>query len=662
MKNYGYVKVASAIPGVFPGNCKYNTERITALMRKAEEQDADIVCFPELCITGYTCQDLFESGMLLEDAVKSLDKIRKETCSLRAITIVGLPLTVGNMLANCAAVLCRGTIVGIVPKFYLPDYREFNESRWFAPARCLREGLTEICGKNVTVSPNIIFKTSGFSFGIEICEDIWAPIPRSSRLALAGAEIIFNLSADNESAGKNDYLNCMLLEQSARTLSGYVFSSCGFGESTQDLVFAGNAIICENGSLVAKNSRFCFEEQLVTGEIDIELLQHDRRVNTTFRNCAATETASGEFTTVSVPFVPKDSSCQVLTKGVSPHPFIPDCGLDERCQEVISIQTEGLAKRMLHTKAKTAVIGVSGGLDSTLALLVCARTFDALGMNRKNIIGITMPGFGTSNDTYSNAVSLMKGLGVTIRDIPIREACMKHLDDIGHNPVIHDITYENSQARERTQILMDVANQTDGFVVGTGDLSELALGWATYNGDHMSMYGVNSCIPKTLVKHLIQWFANNTSNKVESDTLASIISTPISPELIPPTDENGGISQKTEDEIGPYELHDFFLYYTLRYSFSPAKIFFLAQNAFGVIRTQNRENRAVCADTAPRYDNNTIKRWLKVFFQRFFSQQYKRSCLPDGPKVGSCCLSPRGDWKMPSDADAAVWLEECDRL
>lgn len=657
---YGFVKVASAIPGVRPGNCKYNTESIINLMLQAEEENADIVCFPELSITGYTCQDLFESSVLIKEAEKSLDVICKATRNLNTIEIVGLPLVIGNFLANCAVVLHRGEIIGVVPKTYLPNYKEFYEQRWFASASNIKEQEIKILGKEVPVSSGLIFKTQEATFGIEICEDLWAPVPRSSKLCLAGAEIIFNLSADNEGVGKNSYLKSMLREQSARTLSGYVFSSCGFGESTQDVVFAGNAIICENGRIIASSERFCMREQLITSEIDIELLRHERRVNTTFCNCAAIEIGNENFKTIYIDKTPNDKTNFTLTRRISPHPFVPVDDLDERCNEIINIQTEGLAKRILHTKAKTVVIGVSGGLDSTLALLICAKTFDALGISHKNIIGVTMPGFGTSKGTHSNALSLMTELGVTIREIPIKQACLQHFSDIGHNPDIHDTTYENSQARERTQVLMDVANQTNGLVIGTGDLSELALGWATYNGDHMSMYGVNSSIPKTLIRHLIKWIAGNTSNAIERGTLIDIINTPISPELIP-TDENGQITQKTEDKIGPYELHDFFIHYAIRYGFGPEKIYFLARNAFNG-NCKHCEKSNTQDIKAHYYDNETIKYWLKTFFQRFFSQQFKRSCLPDGPKVGSCSLSPRGDWRMPSDADAYIWLSECDKL
>ena len=499
-----------------------------------------------------------------------------------------------------------------------------------------------LCGQIVPMGNNLLFETAETTFGIEICEDLWATVPPSSSLALQGAEIIFNLSADDEGIGKHNYLCSLISQQSARCISGYVFSSSGFGESTTDVVFAGNGLIYENGYLLARSERFCLEEQLIINEIDVECIRAERRVNTTFAankaNCPGKEAIR-----ISTEFV--NSKDLNLTRTFNPHPFVPQGSeLNSRCEEIFSIQIAGLAQRLLHTGAKTAVIGISGGLDSTLALLVCVKTFDKLGLSRKDILGITMPGFGTTDRTYHNAIDLMNSLGVSIREISIREACIQHFKDIGHDLNIHDVTYENSQARERTQILMDIANQTWGMVIGTGDLSELALGWATYNGDHMSMYGVNAGIPKTLVKHLVQWVAENGMDEASKATLLDIVDTPISPELIP-ADENGEIKQKTEDLVGPYELHDFFLYYFLRFGFRPSKIYFLAQTAFSGV-----------------YDDETIKKWLQTFFRRFFNQQFKRSCLPDGPKVGSISISPRGDWRMPSDASSAAWLKEIAEL
>lgn len=467
--------------------------------------------------------------------------------------------------------------------------------------------------------------------------------PPSSTLALQGAEILFNLSADNEGIGKHSYLRSLISQQSARCIAGYVFSSCGFGESTTDVVFAGNGLIYENGSELAHNKRFSLEEQLVISEIDVERLRAERRINTTFAASKGTVPSDKKPLRITTEFV--NSKELNLTRTFDMHPFVPQGEtLNERCEEVFSIQVAGLAQRLVHTGAKTAVIGISGGLDSTLALLVCVRTFDKLELPRKNIIGVTMPGFGTTDRTYHNALSLMKSLGITIREISIKEACIQHFKDINHDINIHDVTYENSQARERTQILMDIANQTWGMVIGTGDLSELVLGWATYNGDHMSMYGVNGSVPKTLVKYLVKWVAENDIDEESRITLLDIVETPISPELIP-ADENGEIQQKTEDLVGPYELHDFFLYYFMRFGFRPSKIYYLANIAFKDI-----------------YDEETIKKWLSTFFRRFFNQQFKRSCLPDGPKVGSISISPRGDWRMPSDASSATWLKEIENL
>lgn len=644
---FNFVKVAGAIPEVKVGNCAWNAEHTIALINKAAEIGVEIVCFPELGITGYTCQDLFESSLLMESAEQALRKILNATLPLNTIAIVGIPVVVDGYLANCAAVIRKGEILGLVPKSYLPNYKEFYEKRWFASASELRATTTTLCGQTVKVSPNLLFHTSIATFGVEICEDLWAPIPRSSNLSLAGAEIIFNLSADNECVGKHSYVRSLVAGQSARTISGYVFASSGYGESTQDVVFAGNAFVCENGRVLAEGKRFQIDDHLVVSEIDVELLRHERRVNTTFRSCAA-QNMREEYPAVDVYLAENDGTS--LVREVAQHPFLPSYPGDvsQRCEDILNIQAMGLAKRLRHIHAKNVVVGISGGLDSTLALLVCAKTFDILGIDRKGIVGVTMPGFGTSGLTHTNAIDLMQELHTTIREIPIKDACLQHFKDIGHDPAITDTTYENSQARERTQILMDVANQCGGIVVGTGDLSELALGWATYNGDHMSMYGVNCSIPKTLIKHLIQWVADNAGDSRVKATLESIIDTPISPELIP-TDKNGQITQKTEDKVGPYELHDFFLFYTLRYGFRPAKIYFLACKAFADIES-------------PVYSSSTIKHWLKVFFHRFFQQQFKRSCLPDGPKVGSCSLSPRGDWRMPSDADGAEWEKECDEL
>ncbi len=640
--NYGFVKVASAIPNVKVADCRYNILQIESLIAQAEGKGIEVICFPELSITAYTCGDLFSQQMLLDEAEMALISLLDFTRSFNIISIVGFPLPYRGTLLNCAAVIQKGKILGLVPKTYLPNYKEFYEQRWFTSGTTFPETSVKICGQQVPLGNNLIFQMPHFSFAVEICEDVWAPIPPSSMAALRGAEIIFNLSADNEGIGKHQYLKSLLAQQSARCLAGYVFSGCGFGESTQDVVFAGKAFIYENGSLLCEAERFSLKEQLITTEIDVERLRIERQVNTTFAaNMAQLDMKQARYIDTEL-IVPKEFK---LSRSFDPSPFVPKGEtLNERCEEIFAIQTQGLAKRIVHTHAQNVVVGISGGLDSTLALLVCVKTFDMLGLSRKNIIGITMPGFGTTGRTYNNALNLMKELGITIREISIKDACLQHFKDLNIDPSVHDVTYENSQARERTQILMDAANQSNGLVIGTGDLSELALGWATYNGDHMSMYGVNASIPKTLVRHLVHWVAMQEMDENCRTTLLDIIDTPISPELIP-ANENGEIQQKTEDLVGPYELHDFFLYYTLRFGFRPAKIYMLAQEAF-----------------KNSYTDEVIKKWLTTFFRRFFAQQFKRSCLPDGPKVGSCSLSPRGDWRMPSDASSASWLEECASL
>ena len=641
--NYGFVKVAAAVPRVKIADCKYNAGQLESLIAIADGKGVQIITFPEMCITAYTCGDLFGQQLLLEEAEMGLMQILNNTRQLDIISILGMPIAVNSTVINAAVVIQKGKILGVVPKTYLPNYKEFYEQRWFTSALQVAEDNVRLCGQIVPMGTNLLFETSDTTFGIEICEDLWSTIPPSSTLALQGAEILFNLSADNEGIGKHGYLRSLISQQSARCIAGYVFSSCGFGESTTDVVFAGNGLIYENGSELAHNKRFSLEEQLVISEIDVERLRAERRINTTFAASKGTVPSDKKPLRITTEFV--NSKELNLTRTFDMHPFVPQGEtLNERCEEVFSIQVAGLAQRLVHTGAKTAVIGISGGLDSTLALLVCVRTFDKLELPRKNIIGVTMPGFGTTDRTYHNALSLMKSLGITIREISIKEACIQHFKDINHDINIHDVTYENSQARERTQILMDIANQTWGMVIGTGDLSELALGWATYNGDHMSMYGVNGSVPKTLVKYLVKWVAENDIDEESRITLLDIVETPISPELIP-ADENGEIQQKTEDLVGPYELHDFFLYYFMRFGFRPSKIYYLANIAFKDI-----------------YDEETIKKWLSTFFRRFFNQQFKRSCLPDGPKVGSISISPRGDWRMPSDANSTMWLKEIENL
>ncbi len=640
--NYGFVRVASAIPSVRVANCEFNAVHISQLMVKADEAQADVVCFPELSITAYTCQDLFGSQLLLDKAEMALMSIVETSRQLNVVAIVGMPVSCNDLLLNCAVVVSQGKILGVVPKSYLPNYREFYEMRWFDSAAQLSPTTVYLAGQTVSVDRRMLFKTPSFTFGIEICEDLWSPCPPSTQLALAGAEVIFNLSASNDIVGKDTYLNGLLAQQSARLHSGYVYSSCGYGESTQDLVFGGKAMIYENGHLLREAERFSLEEQLLVGEIDVERMRVERRTNTTFSTSASLVPRS-DYSFVDVVQTPLVYDNFTLTRIVNAHPFVPKGKhLDDRCEEIFSIQVRGLARRMEHVNCETLVIGISGGLDSTLALLVCVKACDLLGRPRQSVVGITMPGFGTTNRTYTNATNLMKVLGITIREISIADACNQHFRDLGYDPAQRDITYENSQARERTQILMDAANQMNGIVVGTGDLSELALGWATYNGDHMSMYGVNASVPKTLVRHLVLWTAHNVADEGCREVLEDIAATPISPELLP-ADEQDNITQKTEDLVGPYELHDFFLYYMVRHGFAPKKIAFLAHEAF-----------------AGQYDDDTIRKWLRTFLRRFFQQQFKRSCLPDGPKVGSCSLSPRGDWRMPSDADAAQWLAELD--
>ncbi len=643
---YGFVKVAAAVPAVKVADVEYNVQQIESLIAQAEGRGIEVMVLPELCITGYTCQDLFKEQALLDRAEQGVMVLLDFTRKLDIITVVGLPVVINSLLYNCAAVIQGGQLLGIIPKTYLPSYAEFYEKRWFASAQDLNPTDIYFAGSPVHVSAEpLLFATGdGMKFGVEICEDVWAPIPPSNNLALAGADIILNLSASDELIGKNTYLKSLLAQQSARTISAYVYSSCGFGESTQDMVFGGNALIFENGKLLVEGSRFSIQPQIQSCQIDVEKLRAERRTNTTFIN--AQRGAHANIINCK-PISPKEFD---LLRDVDPHPFIPkEEQMAETCEEILNIQVSGLAKRLYHINAQKAVIGISGGLDSTLALLVSVKAFDKLGLDRKGIIGITMPGFGTTDRTHNNAVKLMETLGVTIREINISKAVTQHFEDIGHNPMVHDVTYENAQARERTQILMDVANQENAIVVGTGDLSELALGWATYNGDHMSMYGVNTGVPKTLIRYIVSYIAG----EMATDILLDIVDTPISPELIP-ADEQGQIKQKTEDLVGPYELHDFFIYYFLRYGFSPKKIFLLAKKAFC--------NASPVEGRDALYDEETVKKWLTVFCRRFFTQQFKRSCMPDGPKVGSVSLSPRGDWRMPSDASYVLWLEECKSL
>lgn len=645
--DYGYIKVAAAVPSVKVADIDYNLQQIENIIAVEEGKGVEIIVFPEFSLTGYTCQDLFQQQVLLEDAEAAVLRLKEFTRQLDIICIVGLPVEAGNILLNCAAVIQKGELLAIIPKTYLPNYAEFYEKRWFASAIQLKPTEINYAGSKILITnePTLIQTWHGVKFGVEICEDVWAPTPPSNHLAPAGADLIFNLSASDELIGKNAYLKQLLSQQSARLMCGYIYASSGFGESTQDVVYGGNGLIYENGNLLTLTERFSLDAQVVSAQIDVEKLRVERRTNSTFVtaqqnreariiNCHSTELR--DFT---------------LEREINPLPFIPKSkDMQNSCEEIFSIQVMGLAKRLVHTWSQKVVVGISGGLDSTLALLVCVKTFDKLGYDRKGIIGVTMPGFGTTDRTYNNAMTMMQNLGITILEIPIRDAVIQHFKDIDHDINNHDVTYENSQARERTQILMDLANKYGGMVVGTGDLSELALGWATYNGDHMSMYAVNASVPKTLIKYLVRYVADTEVNEQAKIALYDIIDTPISPELIP-ADELGNIKQKTEDLVGPYELHDFFLYYLMRYGFRPRKIFKLAQHAF------DGSN-----ETAGKYDDETIKKWLQTFIRRFFNQQFKRSCLPDGPKVGSVSLSPRGDWRMPSDACSKIWLKEVENL
>jgi len=642
MKNYGFIKVAAGVPVVKVADCAYNATQTEALVKQAAQKGVRAVVFPELNLTGYTCGDLFLQPLLIDAAEKALSGLLARTAKLDVVYMVGLPVSAGAALLNAAAVCYKGELLGIVPKTYLPNYREFYEQRWFTSASDLGAEEVTLCGQTVPVGTDLLFEAGGYKFGLEICEDLWAVMPPSGMAALQGADIIFNLSASNALAGKQAYVRQLVAQQSARCIGGYVYASCGRGESTTDVVFSGNALICENGTLLAGSENFAPAAQLITAEIDVQRLRTERTQNTAFRADAAVVQAE-PYLTLSVPqtILP----VKKLERRVLPTPFIPQGQeLDDNCREIFNIQTAALATRLVNAGIKTVTVGISGGLDSTLALLVCASTFDKLKLPRKNIIGVTMPGFGTTGRTYQNALGLMKALQVTQREVDIKASCRQHFKDIGHSEDKKDVTYENAQARERTQILMDIANQTGGIVVGTGDLSELALGWATYNGDHMSMYGVNAGVPKTLVRSLVEWIGRSQSDKKTHSILKDVLDTPISPELLPAA-KGGKIAQKTEEVVGPYVLHDFFLFYLLRYGFGPAKIFFLARHAF-----------------AGQFAAVEIKKWLQVFVRRFFTQQFKRSCMPDGPKVGTVGLSPRGDWRMPSDASAEAWIKEIESI
>lgn len=639
------VRVSAIVPKVNVADCEYNASQIIDAALEASSRDAKVVVTPELGVTAYTCGDLFLQSRLLDAAADSLQRICEATAACDMLLFVGAPLRCGGAIYNCAVAMSHGKLLGAVPKTYLPNYKEFYEKRWFASATSLTDDYAVVAGTRVRISPYQLFVHGDLKVAAEICEDLWTPIPPSSFASIAGANVIVNMSASNELIGKHDYLVSLVRQQSARCRLAYVYASSGYGESTTDLVFSGNAIVAENGRILGEGERFSAVGTSVLADIDIEQIMGERMATSSY---ADSHILAIDYEHVDIGLGSLDSDDGLMLREVARHPFVPsdDKILNGRCEEIVNIQVEGLMRRLDFIRCKSLVVGVSGGLDSTLALLVAVRAYDRLKLDRKGIYGITMPGFGTTGRTYNNAIELMRALGVTIREIPIRDAVTQHFKDIGHDIDNHDVTYENSQARERTQILMDFANKCGGIVLGTGDLSELALGWATYNGDHISMYGVNAGIPKTLVRYLVRWFAVDgfADDERARSTLLDIVDTPISPELIP-ADENGNIKQKTEDLVGPYELHDFFLYYMLRHGFAPRKILRLAEQAYLGI-----------------YDRAFIRKWLREFYRRFFQQQFKRSCLPDGPKVGSVSLSPRGDWRMPSDASAALWLKECDQL
>lgn len=647
----GYVKVAAATPVTRVGDCQRNGEGVIDLMRRAADDGAALVAFPELCLTGYTLEDLLTHPFVAREAETALDNVMAMTATVPVAAVVGLPVVVADKLYNCAAVIEGGRLAGVVPKTHLPNNGEFYERRWFTPGDRCAADTTTLCGQTTPFGTDLIFaarhdgeagKVPPLRFAIELCEDLWVANPPSTAAALRGAQLIVNISASNEYVSKDAYRRSLVTQQSARCICGYLYTSAGYGESTKDLVFGGAQYIAENGTLLAAGQRYQTRATLTTADLDLVKLQALRAANASFD---AGDRRHGAPRTVSLT-LRDDQQPEAVTRAYDPHPFVPadDTRRQECCEEVFSIQTLGLARRLEACGNAKAVIGVSGGLDSTLALLVAARTMDLLGRPRTDVVGITMPGFGTTNRTHSNANALMRELQVTAVEIDIRAACRQHFADIGLPDDDRSTTYENSQARERTQLLMDYAGRVGGLVVGTGDLSELALGWATYNGDHMSMYGVNAGIPKTLVRYVVDYVARTAVHKQAADILADIVATPISPELLP-GDNGNDIAQRTEDLVGPYELHDFFLYHFMRFGYSPRRLLFMAGRAF-----------------AGRYDEETIKKWLRTFLRRFFSQQYKRSAMPDGPKVGLVSLSPRGDWRMPSDMSAAMWLREADEL
>lgn len=633
--NFGFVRVAAAVPKCHVADVEANVAEVKSQITEAIEEGVEVLCFPELTVTGYTCADLFFTQQLQQNALKGVQEICEFTRGKSIIVLVGAPLKVDNNLFNCAFVLTDGEVVGVVPKINLPNTGEFYEKRWFTSGRAVREAnghpripTVELWGGDVPFGIDLLFMTRAYCFGIEVCEDLWSPLPPSTQLAIQGSELIFNLSSSNCVTGKHAFRRDMITQQSARVHCGYIYTSSGVGESTTDVVFSGSTYIAENGELLEMGDRFMRDSSMVITEIDVERLRTDRQRNTNF-----TKDQHGHYRKINVaPIESELGDTEPIHRRFSMTPFLPCKGSEDAyCGDVLSIQISGLARRWEHTHAQTLVIGISGGLDSTLALLVAVQTADVLGYERQRILGVTMPGFGTSDRTYNNAIRLMEELGVSIHEIPIRDVATQHLQDIDHDINRHDVTYENAQARIRTLILMDLANKYNGLVIGTGDLSELALGWATYCGDHMSMYGLNAGVPKTLVRYMVRYIAENLFAEETRETLLDIVDTPVSPELLP-LDEQGDIAQKTEEQVGPYELHDFFIYYFLRYGFSRDKIAYMASVAF-----------------EDQYTQEQISHWLGIFMHRFYCQQFKRSCLPDGPKVCCVSLSPRGDWRMPSD-------------
>ena len=636
---YGYMRVAAAVPRVHIADARRNAEGALKIMQEAFREGVEIVVMPELSLVGYTCGDMVLQKKLLKDSESALAWLMQETADIPTIGIVGLPVVYADRLYNCAAIFGQGVLWGIIPKSYIPNYGEFSELRWWVSGFGMRDRMIRFAGQECPFGADLLFDIHNVEFGVEICEDMWVPVPPSSMQAVQGAKLLFNLSASPESVCKHDYLISLIAEQSSRTMAAYVYASSGHGESSSDLVFAGNAVIAELGRVLGVSERFVRNDRMVIADIDVEYISTRRTARNTFYYPEAPEMRVVEID------VDEIVRTDRVRRHIEPLYFVPE---DEaaravHCKEVFAIQSAGLAQRLEHTNCKNAVIGISGGLDSTLALLAVCDTFDLLGLDRKGIVGVTMPGFGTTDRTYQNALTMVRELGCTLREISIKDACVQHFKDLGIDPNERGVAFENSQARERTQILMDVANMCGGMVIGTGDMSELALGWATYNGDQMSMYGINASVPKTLVKYMVEWYAENRAEGALREALRDVVATPVSPELLPADGEN--IAQKTEDIVGPYDLHDFFLYCALRRRYTPSKIFMLACIAF-----------------EDKYDEATIVKWLKVFFRRFFSQQFKRSAMPDGPKVGAVGLSPRGDLHMPSDAESRAWLQEIEEI